>query len=166
MTGIPGAVWTVILTGAACGAIGAFTADLATDAGKLERATPDSSGWKLGFIGKMIVGAVAAVVVLTLNPPGDSWLALIGTALVAGIGGDAIVLGFVATGRVDAAEKRSADLQAAAVNQLDSIAHTVQASAAAAAGTAQASAGQEALARTVEAQIRTAKATLQAFLTR
>src|SRR5947207_4619806 len=101
---VPGGLGTILAAGALCGAIGAFAGDLAADAGKLERWKRESNGWTLGFVGKIVVGAVAAVLVLSLNPPGNSWLALIGTALAAGVGGDAVVTGFVATGRAEASE--------------------------------------------------------------
>lgn len=76
----------------ACGAVGAFAADRASDGGRLERPGRYEQGFMLGFLGKLIVGSVAAVIVLTLNPTGDAWWSLMGTALTAGLGGEAIIL--------------------------------------------------------------------------
>jgi hypothetical protein len=52
----------------------------------------------------MVVGLVAAVIFLTLNPPGDAWPALVGTALAAGVGGEAVLLAIIASRRAQAAE--------------------------------------------------------------
>jgi carbon starvation protein CstA len=81
----------------ACGAVGAFAADLASDGGRLERPGKYEQGFMLGFLGKLVVGSVAAVIVLTLNPTGDALWSLMGTALTAGLGGEAILLSRMAT---------------------------------------------------------------------
>jgi hypothetical protein len=101
---LPGDLLVSLATVALSGAIGAFAADLVTDGGRLERWRADASGWALGFLAKLIVGAVAALILLTLNPPGGSWLTLIGTALAAGVGGEALLLAIVAGRKADQAE--------------------------------------------------------------
>jgi hypothetical protein len=101
---MPGDLVLALAIIALCGALGAFAADLVTDGGRLDRWRSEPTGWGLGFVAKMIVGAVAALILLTLNPPGGSWLTLIGTALSAGVGGEAILLAIVAGRRADRAE--------------------------------------------------------------
>lgn len=104
VSGFPEPVWGALLTVMVSGALGAFAADLVTDAGRVERLRRDGTGWVLGFIGKMVVGSVAALILLTLNPPGESWLTLIGTGLAAGVGGEAILLAIVSARRTQQAE--------------------------------------------------------------
>jgi hypothetical protein len=102
--GFPAPLWMALLLAATCGAIGAFAADLVTDGGRIEQWRRDEAGWSLGFLAKMVVGLVAAVIFLTLNPPSDAWPALVGTALAAGVGGEAILLAIIASRRAQAAE--------------------------------------------------------------
>ncbi|HEX8275226.1 MAG TPA: DUF4257 domain-containing protein [Longimicrobiaceae bacterium] len=90
----------------ACGAAGALAADLVADGGRLDRWKQDAQGWTLGFLGKLIVGSVAAVVALTLNPPEGSW-SLVGSALAAGVGGEAILLAIVASRQAQGAEREA-----------------------------------------------------------
>ncbi|HEU4561121.1 MAG TPA: DUF4257 domain-containing protein [Longimicrobium sp.] len=87
-----------------CGALGAFAADLVADGGRLDRWKKDGEGWTLGFLGKLIVGSVAAVILLSLNPP-TNWWQLVGTALAAGVGGEAILLSIIASRKAEGAEK-------------------------------------------------------------
>lgn len=95
--------WQALLAMVVCGAVGAFASDLAADGGRLEWMKREENGWTLGFLGKLIVGSVAAVVVLTINPPDGAW-SLIGTALAAGVGGEAILLAILASRRADRAD--------------------------------------------------------------
>lgn len=90
----------------ACGAAGALAADLVADGGRLDRWKQDAQGWTLGFLGKLIVGSVAAVVALTLNPPEGAW-SLVGSALAAGVGGEAILLAIVASRQAQDAEREA-----------------------------------------------------------
>lgn len=101
---LPGGLLASLATIALCGAVGAFAADLVTDGGRLDRWGADANGWALGFFAKLVVGAVAALILLTLNPPGGSWLTLIGTALAAGVGGEALLLAIIAGRKADQAE--------------------------------------------------------------
>jgi carbon starvation protein CstA len=111
-TGFPDPLWLALLVIAACGAIGAFAADLVTDGGRIEQWRRDEAGWSLGFVAKMIIGLVAAIIFLTLNPPGEAWVALVGTALAAGLGGEAILLAIIASRRAQAAESERTHAQA------------------------------------------------------
>lgn len=101
---LPGSLLASLATIALCGAVGAFAADLVTDGGRLDRWRADANGWALGFLAKLVVGAVAALILQTLNPPGGSWLTLIGTALAAGVGGEALLLAIIAGRKADQAE--------------------------------------------------------------
>ncbi len=161
-TGVPAGLPIALGAGALSGAIGALASDLAADGGKLERWKGDATGWTLGFIGKVLVGAVAALIVLTLNPPGESWLALIGTALAAGIGGNAIVTGFVATGKVDAANRREKTIGKTAIKQMEQI--VAAAHAASTNGTGNRRAGPDQLRTVLDSQLRTAKAALETLM--
>lgn len=86
------------------GAVGGLAADLITDGGRLDRWSRDDRGWLLGFPAKMLVGAVAALITLALNRADDNWV-LVGTALAAGVGGEAILLAIVNSKRAEAAKK-------------------------------------------------------------
>lgn len=103
--GFPGdrLLWPLLLV-ALCGALGAFASDLVTDGGRIERLKREETGWALGFIGKLIVGLVAALILLTLNPPDGSWVKLVGSALAAGVGGEALLLATIASRRAQKAE--------------------------------------------------------------
>lgn len=102
--GFPDPLWWALLIVVLAGAAGAFASDIVTDGGRIEKGRREETGWALGFIGKMVVGAVAALILLTLNPPNDSWARLIGTALSAGLGGEAILLAMVASRKAQEAE--------------------------------------------------------------
>lgn len=122
----PAPLWLALLVTAAAGAVGAFAADLVTDGGRIEQWRRDEAGWSLGFVGKMIVGLVAAVVFLTLNPPGNAWVALVGTALAAGVGGEAILLAIVASRRAQAAETDASHKRVELRQTLDSWAENIR----------------------------------------
>ncbi len=96
--------FTKLLIMVLCGALGAFVADLVADGGRLERWKKDGDGWTLGFLGKLIVGSVSAVIILSMNPP-SNWWQLIGTALTAGVGAEAILLAIIASRKAGEAEK-------------------------------------------------------------
>jgi hypothetical protein len=59
----------------------------------------------VGWAANLLIGAVAALIVLTLNPPGG-WAALVGTALAAGVGGEAVLQSIIASRRAREAEQR------------------------------------------------------------
>lgn len=114
--------WTALLVIVALGALGALAYDLAADGGRLDRIRRDDQGWTLGWIGKLVVGVVAALVMLALNP-WDGWWQLIGTALTAGIGGEAILLAIAATRAAEreAKKARDADERTRAVAEMAAI---------------------------------------------
>ncbi|MBB4637073.1 DUF4257 domain-containing protein [Longimicrobium terrae] len=122
----PAPLWLALLVAGVSGAVGAFAADLVTDGGRIEQWRRDEAGWSLGFVGKMIVGLVAAIVFLTLNPPGNAWMALVGTALAAGLGGEAILLAIVASRRAQAAESEASHQRGAVLETLDSWAENIR----------------------------------------
>jgi Protein of unknown function (DUF4257) len=99
--------WVLVVL---CGALGAFAGDLVADGGRIDDPRRDRTGWVLGFLGKMMVGGVAAMMVVSLKPPDSSWLKLVGTALGSGVGGEAILLSILSARKAQAAEK---DLEAA-----------------------------------------------------
>ncbi len=107
--------WVALLVIVLCGGIGAFASDLLTDGGRLEPIRSDEQGLLLGFLGKLIIGAVAAVVSLALNPS-DEWWRLIGAALAAGVGGEAILLARVSARKAESAEKDRAQAEEKARN--------------------------------------------------
>jgi hypothetical protein len=102
--GFPLPLWLAFVAVALCGAAGAFAADLVSDGGRIERPARTDTGWVLGWPGKLMVGAVAALVTLVLNPPDRAWATLLGTALTAGAGGEALLLALAARRKADAAE--------------------------------------------------------------
>jgi len=56
----------------------------------------DITFWNVGFVAPILVGALASVLVYTLNPPATGEiLRFIGTALAAGIGGQAVLKSYV-----------------------------------------------------------------------
>lgn len=107
--------WLALLVIVLCGVIGAFASDLLTDGGRLEPIRSDEQGLLLGFLGKLLIGAVAAVVSLALNPS-DEWWRLIGAALAAGVGGEAILLARVSARKAESAEKDRAQAEEKARN--------------------------------------------------
>jgi Protein of unknown function (DUF4257) len=93
------------------GALGAFAADLVTDGGLVEPPHRGEQGIMLGALGKLVIGSVAAVVMLTLNPSGPDWPTLIGTALVAGLGGEFILLSIINARKAQDAENARQNAQ-------------------------------------------------------
>jgi heme A synthase len=85
------------------GALGALAADLVTDGGRIDRWKKDENGWTLGFLGKLIVGSVAAVIMSSVNPA-EMWWELAGTALGAGVGAEAVLLSIIAARKAESAE--------------------------------------------------------------
>jgi hypothetical protein len=103
--GFPEPFGLALLAMVAAGALGALTADLVPDGRRLERWRRGAQGWTLGVLGKLIVGSVAAVVLLTLNPPAGAWAPLVATALVGGLGGEAMLVAVVSARKAQDAEK-------------------------------------------------------------
>lgn len=115
-----------------CGAFGGFVADVVADGGKIERPARTATGWLLGAPGKVLVGAAAALVTLPLNPPDGAWATLIGTAVGAGVGGEALLLALAAKRQADAASQerdqareRARALARTAQEQMDAVRQAV-----------------------------------------
>ena len=102
--GFPEPFWISLLSAVVGGAAGALAADLVAGGGRLRRWKMEEEGWELRALGKLIVGPVAAVVLLTLNPPGEAWWSLAATAALAGLGAEALLLAMVASRKALAAE--------------------------------------------------------------
>jgi len=86
--GFPDPVWLSLVTAVAGGVAGAAAAERV--AGSARRGSAGEPG--AGALEKLVVGSVAAVALLGLNPPGDAWWALAGTAVAAGAGAQAVLL--------------------------------------------------------------------------
>ena len=85
--GFPEPFWLSLLTAVGAGAAGAMAA------GRLaggRRAA--AGGWAARALPAVTVGSTAAVVALTVNPPGAAWWSLAATAAAAGLGAEALVL--------------------------------------------------------------------------
>jgi hypothetical protein len=109
-----GWTWPLI---AVFGALGAFTGELVAGAGLLDGSGPrrGRAGLAMSLAGRLVVGAAAALFVLSLHPPNGSWFRLAGTALGSGVGGEAVLLGLLASRRAQSAvtELEAAQAQAA-----------------------------------------------------
>jgi hypothetical protein len=110
--GFPEPFGAALLAVVAAGALGAVAADLVPDGCRLERWKRGEQGWLLRALGKMIVGTVAAVILLALNPPAGAWPPLIGTALIAGLGGEALLVSVVSARKAADAERDRESLRA------------------------------------------------------
>lgn len=108
-----------ILLAIVIGAIGGFALDLVQDGGlRGPSFGPRDSTWflSLGFLSNMCIGALAAVITYSLNPPAEL-LPFIALTATAGVGGSAILKSYV-NGQVAAqatanAEALRADVSAA-----------------------------------------------------
>ena len=110
--GFPEPFGAALLAMATAGALGAVAADLVPDGRRLERWKRGEQGWLLRALGKMIVGTAAAVILLTLNPPAGAWAPLIGSALIAGLGGEALLVSVVSARKAADAERDREALRA------------------------------------------------------
>ena len=129
----PPPFWGALLAIAVCGAVGGFAADLAADAGILARGKRTAAHYQIGWPAKLIVGTVAALVILTLNPPGG-WASLIGTALIAGLGGESVLMPIINARKAQAAEAQTEKILEAG-KAVDQMAHVAAAYAQGAAAT-------------------------------
>jgi len=98
--GFPDPVWASLLTAVLGGVTGAAAAERVAGARRRPAAGEPGSG----ALEKLVVGSVAAVALLGLNPPGGAWWALAGTALAAGAGAQALLLAVAHARRALAAE--------------------------------------------------------------
>ncbi|MEM1056402.1 MAG: DUF4257 domain-containing protein [Bacteroidota bacterium] len=109
----------------ALGAFGGFVTDLATDGGKLSRRSETDSTITVGYVANVIVGGAAALVVLTLNAP-ETWLALVGTAIVSGISGEAIILAVKASRDAQAERDRARHTRQQSEDRMQTIERSVK----------------------------------------
>jgi hypothetical protein len=104
------------------GALGALAGDLVADGTRLDRWRRDDTGWTLGFPGRLLIGMVAAmIVVLGLRPPNASWPVLISTALAVGTASEAILLAVMASWKVRMAENETRRVRNAGMEQLEGL---------------------------------------------
>ncbi|MFL5540313.1 MAG: hypothetical protein ACJ8J0_15085 [Longimicrobiaceae bacterium] len=96
--GFPDPVWLSLATAVGAGMVGAAAAERL--AGPARRGAAAGSA----ALEKLVVGSVAAVALLSLNPPGGAWWTLAGTALAAGAGAQAQLLAAAHARRALAAE--------------------------------------------------------------
>jgi hypothetical protein len=98
-----------VLYAAICGLLGGFGLGLLQDKGieiprrrtALEEGdTTPTAYLDFGFAADMFIGALAASIVYALNPPANQ-IQLIGTSLIAGLGGAGILKGYVEGRRSD-----------------------------------------------------------------
>lgn len=98
--GFPDPAWASLLTAVVGGVAGAAAAERV--AGGARRRPAAETG--PGALEKLVVGSAAPVALLSLNPPGDAWWALAGTALAAGAGAHSLLLAVAHARRALAAE--------------------------------------------------------------
>src|SRR5690606_17995648 len=106
MTALFGSVVTDVLIAAVCGLVGGFGLGLLAENGielprrrsKIESDASVTAYFDFGFLADVVIGAMAAVIVYALNPAATS-VQLIGSSIVAGLGGACILNGFVETRR-------------------------------------------------------------------
>jgi hypothetical protein len=92
-----GALWKDLLLAAVLGAVGGLGLGLLQEKGLEMPHWYTETGVHfadLGFISDLLIGALAAVIVYALNPP-SGMLQLISSAITAGIGGSAILKGYI-----------------------------------------------------------------------
>jgi|GEM_PF-3818035 len=86
------------------GMLGAFAGDLVADEFSIATVRRNTEGWNLGWVGRLVVGAVAALVTVNVNPP-EGWATLIGTAAAAGVAGEAILKSIASSRRAELESK-------------------------------------------------------------
>lgn len=97
--GLPAPWQGALLLAMLFGALGGLAGDIVSDGGRLDhfRRADDKKGWLIGWRGSLLVGAVAALILCGLRPPGDSWAELIGTAAAVGVGSEAFLKAIIAS---------------------------------------------------------------------
>jgi hypothetical protein len=93
----PQSLWLNLMTAALFGALGGFGLGLIQEKGlALPRLIRESGTTfaNLGFIGDVLIGALAAILIYALNPP-DNLLGMIATTIPAGIGGSGVFKGYL-----------------------------------------------------------------------
>jgi hypothetical protein len=95
------ALWVDLMAAALFGGLGGFGLGLVQEKGlALPRPVRESGVTfvNLGFLGDVLIGAVAAVLMYALNPP-DSVPGMIATTIPAGIGGSGVFKGYLESAR-------------------------------------------------------------------
>lgn len=90
-------LWVDLLAAGLLGALGGLGLGLLQERGLELPHSTQESGIRfidLGFIGDMLVGILAAVLMYALNPP-EGLLQLIATGVPAGVGGSAVLKGYI-----------------------------------------------------------------------
>ena len=90
-------LWKDLLAAAGLGAVGGFGLSLLQEKGLEMPHWDKQTGVKfvdLGFIADVLIGALAAVIIYTLDKPKEM-LKLLSIAITAGIGGSAILKGYI-----------------------------------------------------------------------
>jgi hypothetical protein len=98
--GFPDPFWLSLLTAVLAGVAGAAAAERVCGGERTGR--PGAAG----LLEKLVVGPVAAVALLGINPPGVAWPALAGTAAAGGAAAQALLLASAHARRAQAAEAR------------------------------------------------------------
>jgi len=98
--GFPDPFWLSLLTAVLAGVAGAAAAERVSGG---ERTGETGAA---GLLEKLVVGPVAAVALLGINPPGAAWPALAGTAAAGGAAAQALLLAAAHARRAHAAEAR------------------------------------------------------------
>lgn len=116
MTPVLGSIWQDLMVAVLFGALGGFTLGLLQDRGLVMpyAVREQERLWlNLGFVGDIITGGVAALLIVALNPP-DTILALITVTIPAGIGGSALLQGYIKDSAMRAQASRAEQYRQAA----------------------------------------------------
>lgn len=111
-----GQLWVDLMAAALFGGLGGFGLGLVQEKGlALPRPYRESEATfiNLGFLGDVLIGALAAVLMYALNPP-DGMLDMIATTIPAGIGGSGVFKGYLESARSNLQTNRAEMYRAAA----------------------------------------------------
>jgi hypothetical protein len=109
-------LWFDLMKAALFGALGGFGLGLLQEKGlALPRPIRESGATfvNLGFIGDVLIGALAAMLMYALNPP-DGLLEMIATSIPAGIGGSGVFKGYLESSKASMQASRAEMYRAAA----------------------------------------------------
>lgn len=102
-------LWVDLMVAALFGALGGFGLSLVQEKGlALPRPIRESGVTfvNLGFIGDVLIGALAAMLMYALNPP-DDLLGMIATTIPAGIGGSGVFKGYLESSKASMQANRA-----------------------------------------------------------